>query len=619
MDDLKIPVILLLAIVGGSAYYYTNVRKVPEAPVRSIHKTTRVVEEEPVDEEEKLQAKKGVTKKATEAFENGDFDKVKEILADYKEDKSYDIQRMLAYSLASDKEYDQAIVAFEEVLKLRRVPVDGYSLGYLYEITGRYKAAMSLYLELLDEKLPAALRRSVHEGVARCIQYLPEDSEPCKHVANLAKMWPESYDGIIGLIRILKEKKSYNSVAKISELGDKNFAKDYNYNFLIGELAADAGKTELSLKHFKRCLSIQPDVLTPNFNIYNLLKNTDVENALNALEEFLANDITYPEIYFEAALKANEIKNYRQAFRFYLSAVSSDRKLLGREENGLMSAVKDYFGQSDNQLNKDFLMAFDSFLNGDHNAASEELNRLKPELDNTVFKADVERLLKQCASLDNMDKRRDAQIKAYEDALKAEAAAKARKLELERKKKGIAGDSKKVKVAAIPDAKTLSDNDLRMRALKAPQDYVIQYQTAMEFMNRGNYKEAKVFLKNSISLNEKEIDPYLDLIKINVELEDMAGAEKTLSSVMQIAPEHYKVLTVASIVQFAKKDYLSARNSAKSALDANPNATEARMLLIRSHVLLKHRDEAREEIEKGLKVEKDNAVRAELLKMKRSL
>lgn len=66
MDDLKIPVILLLAIVGGSAYYYTNVRKVPEAPVRSIHKTTRVVEEEPVDEEEKLQAKKGVTKKATE-------------------------------------------------------------------------------------------------------------------------------------------------------------------------------------------------------------------------------------------------------------------------------------------------------------------------------------------------------------------------------------------------------------------------------------------------------------------------------------------------------------------------------------------------------------------------
>ena len=137
MDDLKIPVILLICIICGAGLYFYNKSQNPTTP--KVKPTKTIVESVPSKDSDAQEAKKKSEEelivKAKEVFESGNYKKTLEVLSEHQNSSDYNVQRMIAYALSSNKEYDRAILAFEKVLKIRKVPADGYSLAYLYEIT----------------------------------------------------------------------------------------------------------------------------------------------------------------------------------------------------------------------------------------------------------------------------------------------------------------------------------------------------------------------------------------------------------------------------------------------------------------------------------------------------
>ena len=151
MDDLKLPIFLLICILCGAGFYFYNKSHNPTQPKVKPKK----VVEETISEEEKAEQKAEANlekiKNAKKAFAKEDYKKTLEFLAGLEDKEDYDVQRMFAYIYSSKKEYDRAIIFFEKVLKIKKVPVDGYSLAYLYEVTGRSSAAASLYTELSEQ------------------------------------------------------------------------------------------------------------------------------------------------------------------------------------------------------------------------------------------------------------------------------------------------------------------------------------------------------------------------------------------------------------------------------------------------------------------------------------
>lgn len=613
MDDLKLPLFLLIAILGGVGFYiYQQSQKQPVPNVKSSKKIVRTVDE---DEESKKKSKQADNEELIETvkdvFEKGNYEKTLEMLSGHENDNSYDILRMMAYSYASTDEPDKAIITFEKALKLRKIPVDGYSLGYMYEKTGRLEAAASLYMELAGLKLPANLRRSVYEGVARIAWFFPENEDMLAIIRNLVKTWPDSYDGSFGLIKLLKAKKSYDGIENISETNYKGHSDDYMYNFSLGELYFEAEKDELATKCFSKCTKLDKQNYAPYLYLHKLMKRNGKKSlAQTALMKFMESKQVYPELFFDAAMDAIEDNEYIVAFKFYLSAISCDKKLLGKNDNELVSKVEKYLKSSGSELDNKMMMAVVSYLNGDYNYALEELNRLKPELDKTDYADSIQRIIWECEVLDSIDKKRESDLKAYEDYLR-------RKEEKKLKKANKVNPGKDIAVKRLENASEISEEELKTKAVKAPKDYEIQMQVGLEMAARGKTKDAKVFFKNASLLRQNAAEPHVEIAKLCLAENDTVGAEMNLSSALLANDSNSNALALSATLNFSKNNLSRAKSLAERSLSIDSNNSQANVILAK--IYIKENDFARAEgcIEKALISETDKKVRAELLKMKR--
>ena len=110
MDDLKIPVFLLICILGGVGFFFYNKSKNPVVP--KVKPTKTVVEE--VSEEEKAEKKAEeelkVIKSAKAAFAKENYQETINILKGKENTQNYDVQSMFAYSYSSIKDYDKSIL-----------------------------------------------------------------------------------------------------------------------------------------------------------------------------------------------------------------------------------------------------------------------------------------------------------------------------------------------------------------------------------------------------------------------------------------------------------------------------------------------------------------------------
>lgn len=617
MDDLKVPVTILLLILAGAGYFFYNKKN---NPTPKFKPTKNIVETVPEKSEadikaEKAEALAALKKQSSDVFKSGDYTETLKLIAGKEDSNDYQIQKMFGYSYAAAKEYDKAIVAFEKALKISKIPSEGYSLAYLYEITGRYGAAAGLYEELASADLPSNLRRSVFEGIARISAHYPENKNLYKYTQELLEDWPDSKDGVIALAKLMKERKDFSGIDKFVNKTSKTFSNDYEYNYAVAQLYDAAENYKDAVTYYKKCIKLQPRVYTPFMDCYNALtKAGKTEAAIKALEYFLESGQSYPTTYFKAALEAKRLKRYKTAFRFYLNAVCNDVRLQGKDDEGLMSEAEKEYKERGTELDKTFINAFICYINGDCQYADSELQRIKSEIENSVYKEDYALVVRECNKLLAKDKKRDDEIKAYEDRLRAEEEAKLAK---ERAAKAQAAKNNQANVTS--GGSQLSDNELKIKALKAPSDYNIQLQTAMDFYARGNLKEAKTFFKNAMMLNSKSAIPYVEMARINSMENDYESAENNIEKGVKRDPSNPVALIMAANIFMKQNKLPKAKEYAEQAMQANPLDSQGLIMLAKINIQENNAAKAKELVDQGLATEKNNVRRAELLSLKRQL
>ena len=609
MDDLKLPVFLLICILGGVGIYFYNKSQNPVQPKVK----PKIVVEETISEEEKAEQKAEADKKnieeAKKYFSRQDYTKTLDLLSNIDDKSDYAVQRMLAYCYSSKNDYSQAIGYFEKVLKVKRTRSDIYSLAGLYEKKGRYSDASALYFELTEdeEELSEDVKKSVYEGIARVSLSVPDNKKHEEYMLKLLKEWPDSKEALINLIKCKKQNKSYNDIDSLADSGNKYFSGDYTYNYELAQLYEAAGNNEQAVNYYKKCIKIDSKNYTPFFDCYrNLMKLNKTQSAIKALEYYLESGKIDVSIYFEAAKSAHKLKLYRQAFRLYLACASTDSKIQGLDDDGLVSDVEKAVREKGTETEKVFVNAFVCFLNGDYKYAISEIEKIKDELENSIYKNDYKLVLKGCERLANIDKKRDDDIAAYENYLRDQEEAKRKASQ----KSNSGGNS---------ELRKYSYNDLKERALKNISNFNIQVETAAEVVQRGKFSEAKTYYRNASDINRRSHVPYYELAKIYMIENNSNAAKSNIEQAIKCSPDNVECLSLASNISLKANDTTKAMEYSQSALKIDPGNTSARVVMVKIYMNSGNYDQADAEIDKALATEKTNMKRAELLSYKRQI
>ncbi len=216
-------------------------------------------------------------------------------------------------------------------------------------------------------------------------------------------------------------------------------------------------------------------------------------------------------------------------------------------------------------------------------------------------------MLKACDKLASIDKKRDDDIKAYENYLKAQEEAK---LKASQAKTVTSNDSK---------LKDLTDKELKDRALKFVSNFDIQMETAAEFIRRGNPADAKIYYRNASDINRKAYLPSYELAKLALMEGNVPSAKKNIEQAIKNNPNSVESLSLAASICYNANEIDKAVEYSEKVLKMAPDNTASRIVLAKVYMGQKEYDKANEEIDKALTMEKTNIMRAELLNFKRQI
>lgn len=601
MDGIKLPLFLLIIVLALGIFLF-NPFSGKQGPARTRPASDPAGPAEPAATAISKDSTAAI-KAAKEPFEKGLFEKTLEILAPHKDVADFDLQRMLAYSYAGVKLFDPAIIAFEKTLEMRKIPENAYSLAYLYEITGRINVARILYEQLLAAELLPKMRRAVYEGLARTTAYENDIKLAFKYNTELVKNYPDSPEGVVALIKLLKHSGVLKGLENLVALGEKYHSKNFEYNFWLAVLYYDSGNFDEAMKHFKRCIEISPDNSTPYFYTYHILKRQkNIEQALADLEKYHRLNPLLPHIFFEASIDAKKENRLDLAYKFIRSAVTMDRTLLGRDDKGTMHAVERMIKANGSELDKKFLSAFVNYINGDYKIAREQVTHMTPEIKGTGYEDDGRRIIRECDILAMQDQKYAAHVAGLQQQRQLETLAK---LETVVSTPGLEADTPAEK--------------LKRNAMQNPNDLRLQYTAGLELARLGHIDAAKVFFSNAIRLNPNLVEPNYSMAKVLVFEENFTDARLYIDQALKVNPNNSQTLSLSALLHMQNRDFMRAQSDSEGALKANPNNGEARMVL--AEVFARNSDYRRalQEIDLGLEVESDPHRREQLLRLKDNL
>ncbi|MDN5279497.1 MAG: hypothetical protein PWR01_3462, partial [Clostridiales bacterium] len=361
MSGIKLPLILLIVVLGLGVFLFfpSGSKKKPIEKKQPTSTTTQTSD---------------FLQEAKAAFSKGDYDETIALLENHRQDSDYEIQRMLGYSYAAVKRFDDAIVAFEKTMESRRVPENGFSLAYLYEITGRNNVARMLYEDLLSAELPPRMQKGVYEGLSRTSVFENNTKAAIKYNMAMIKRYPDSPEGFVALLKIMRNTGHLKGLENLVTHGDKFHEANFEYNFWLGVIYFESGDFSNSLKRFRTCIEIDPENSTPYYYTYRVLKRQkNIEQALADLEKYHKLNPLLPHIFFEAAIDAKNEGRLDLAYKFLRSSYTMDRTLLGRNDKGAMRAIERMIKASGSEIDKRFFSGFINYINGDHKVARDQI------------------------------------------------------------------------------------------------------------------------------------------------------------------------------------------------------------------------------------------------------
>jgi tetratricopeptide (TPR) repeat protein len=598
MDGLKTPIILLIIVLVAGIFLFNPFASRP----------TRDRPDKPGDDsqtEVPSASRETLIEDAKKAFARNDFQKTVTLLNKFRKENDYEIQRMLGYSYAGLKMFDPAIVAFEKTLEKRKVPENGFSLAYLYEITGRLKVARLLYEDLLNAKLPPKMLKAVYEGLSRTSVYENNTKAAFQYNMEMVKRYPESPEGFVALIKILKNIGSLKGIENLVARGDKFQKNNFEYNFWLGVLYFEAGKFDKALKRFRTCIKIDPKNSTPYYYSYRILKRQkNIETALKDLEKYHKLNPMLPHIFFEAAIDAKNEGRLDLTYKFLRSAYTLDRTLLGRDDKGAMRAVEKMINQKGRKLDKQFMTAFINYINGDYKVARDQIRHLLPRIKGTDMETDAMRILRECDLLDKQER----DYKGYMAGIQRQ-----RLLEQQALMQSAAANAQK-------EFSNETEAEIIMKkAMINPNDLHMQYYAGLQLAKLGAIEDAKRFFQNALRLNPNVLEVNYSMAKVLIFQNQNLQAREYIDRALKVHPNNSQTLSLSASLHFKERDYSRAKSDAEAALKSNPNNGEARLVLAEVAMKQNNFRQALKEVEKGLRIEKNPERRQKLLNIKNSL
>ncbi len=595
MDGIKLPIILLIIVLVLGVYLFNPFAPPKPGPKPKAEPVATTTEPEQTLEE--------LTSSAQAAFMKSDYNGVIKLLEPHHTVANHEIQRLLGYSYAGVKRFDPAIVAFEKSLDLRKTPEVGYSLAYLYEITGRISVARMLYEDLRKARLLPKTERAIYEGLARTSSFENDAKLTLKYNSELIRKFPNSPEGYVALIKLFRHLGHTRDLPALVKAGDKYQLENFDYNFWLGTIYYDTGKFDEALKRFRRCIKITPDNSTPYYYSYRILKRQkNIEQALKELEQYHRLNPLLPHIFFEAAIDAKNENKILLSYKFIRSALTMDRVLLGRDDKGAMYAIERQIRAKGSELDKSFLTAFTNYINGDYKIAREQILHLDAAVKGGEYEDDARRILRECDLLEMQDERYNNHVRELQRQKELESAAMMQQM------------------AVNTDIDEETEADLiKRKAMMNPNDLRLQYAAGLKLARMGFIADAKRFLDDAIRLNPNTLEPNYSMAKILIHEDNFPEARSYIDRALKINPNSSQTLSISADLYLRNRDFSRAKSEAEGALKANPNNGEARLVLARIHLGNGDAKNAIREVNMGLEVERDPERRQQLVRLKENL
>ncbi len=594
MDGIKLPIILLVVVLALGIFLFNPF---------SQTKTGPKPKPDPVKITEPVKTPEEIIISAQKALETSDYQKIIDLLEPHRNTADFEIQRLLGYAYSGIKRFDPGIVAFEKALEKRKVPEVGYSLAYLYEITGRVAVARMLYEDLRSAKLPPRMERAVYEGLARTSSFENDPKQTLKYNSELVKKYPDSPEGYVALIKLFRHLGHTRDLPALVKAGDTHQLENFDYNFWLGTIYYDTDNFDEALKRFQRCIKINPENSTPYYYSYRILKRQkNIEQALQELEKYHRLNPLLPHIFFEAAIDAKSEGKILLAYRFLRSALTMDRILLGRDDKGAMQAIERQIKNKGSELDKKFLSAFVNYINGDYKIAREQIIHLTSSVKGTEYEDDSRRILRECDLLEMQDERYSEHVRELQRQKELENAARLQEMTVK------------------TDIEDETEADIiKRKAMMNPNDLRLQYAAGLKLAKMGHIADAKAFLDSAIRLNPNILEPNYSMAKILIHEENLSEARSYIDRALKINPNNSQTLSISADLYLRNQDFSQARSHAEGALKTNPNNGEARLVLAQIHLKNGDSRSALQHVNMGLEVEKDPERRQQLVRLKESL
>lgn len=594
MDSLKLPLILLVLLAALTAFFLTQ----PKIQQQKTGRTSTTAQT--------AQKTDDLVRIAESALEQNSFEEVVKILEPVSSSEDPAVQSLLGYAHAGLKNFDAAVESFEKALEKKRDIRIGYALAYTLESMGAPERAASLYKDLTSAPLPKPLMLKVHHGLARCSLVVNDPKTALDSYKYMIQEDPTKLEPYLGILKLMKAAGTSKGIDKLRERGDLLHSKNYSYCYWIGSVHFEAGEYDKALDMFRACIKLDNDNSSPYYYIYRILrKSGKTAEALQELERFHELNPNLPYIFFNAAIDAGRANRPDIAFKFMRTALTMDRALLGRDDQGTLAAVEKFVKARGTAEEKAFFKPFLAFINSEFSNASRQMRALLPSLKNPILRADAERLV---AEADVVLKRESA-YNAYLAKANAErnAAIAALKKQLESRS------------ATAPEDPGSRLDDIKRAALNNPRNAKLQYATALKLARAGDIPGAKLFLNETLRVNPDIGEAHFSLAKILHFEGNRTDAVAQLQQAIRIKPSDSQSRSLLASILLEEGETEKAEQEARASLLNNPNNGEARLVLARALVKSDRRENALEEVEAGLGLETDPARRTDFIELQKTL
>ncbi|MBI3040005.1 hypothetical protein HYY75_13310, partial [bacterium] len=583
MRDFRAPILVMIIIIGMSIFLLVDSKNQKNihssiSPKASLKNSSFT--------EEMLEA-------AGNAMENSDFNEAMRLLEPLSDLDDLRAKIMWAeVQIRTSGKTDCSPEYFEkEVIKHRGI-AEVYQFARFLEAKEAFNKAWSFYQILLNAKLPDKIKK---KALLRA-SYLAEKTQSPKVIENtLRKMileFPDIEENYFRLFQVWRKQKTTSDVSSIVRVAEKNFSKEFNFNWELGKILYDLGYFQESLDFFSKCRELQPQ----NWKVYVFLHKIFVhlkkpEKSIDCLKKMLDLRNDFPtesdlsKVFLEAAQITKGKNEFSLAFKFFRKAIFADKSLLGRCDESFFKDVKDFISRNGTSEEKKILSLFSGYLNGDFRLVTSQFPLYAKSVVDPSSKQDVEKIFHECQNLLNQEEKyqnylaqsniEENRIKTIETPPKISTAAAAVVAKPINFSSVIFPEFPSLPEEKVPESNPQVISSRRFAQVNE-KDWEARIHSGEMLATLGYVEEAKAHFFAALELNPMAGKAYQMLARISHFQKKPSEMIAFLLKEIEVEPENPAPKTSLALAYFEEGNVAQGIPFAKAAKELSPQDSKAK-------------------------------------------